>query len=107
LLARVSNLDVPVLLMGGGKDELVAPDSVRRLFDAIPASDSKTYVFLPFGHHLTFIDHCLGCTDALPEARGHELTNRFVTAFLETYVVGDARYREYLSDVPPDASVVR
>lgn len=107
LLARAAKVTVPTLILGGAKDEIVDPASVRRLFDALPASTAKTYVSFPEGHHLTFIDRCLGCTAALSDARGHELVNRYTTAFLETYVIRDSRYAHYLNeDVAPDAVII-
>jgi len=107
LLGRAPKVTVPVLIIGGARDEIVNPASVRRLFDAIPAATAKTYVSFPEGHHLTFIDRCLGCTDALTEERGHELVNRYTTAFLETYVIKDDRYAHYLTeDVAPDAVII-
>lgn len=107
LLARAEGDHAPTLILGSGKDELIPPPSLRKLFDALPADDAKTYVAFPEGHHLTFSDRCIGCTDALPEQRGHELVNRYSTAFLETYVMKDDRYVHYLAeDVAPDALIV-
>ncbi len=107
LLGRAPGVHVPTLILGGGKDELVAPGDVQKLFDALPADDEKTYVSFPEGHHLTFADRCVGCTDALPEQRGHDLVNRYSTAFLETFVMKDDRYAHYLTeDVAPDALIV-
>ncbi len=107
LLARAKTVRVPTLLLGGSKDELIAPASMAKLYAAMPADIAKTYVSFPEGRHLTFSDRCLGCTAALTEARGHELVNRYTTAFLETYVAGDARYAHYLTeDVAPDALIV-
>lgn len=107
LLQRATGVRVPVLIIGGGKDELVAPDSVAKLWAALPGDIDKTYVSLPEGHHLTFVDRCLGCTDALPDARGHAITDGYVTAFLMAHLYGDARYAGYLSQPqPPDAVLV-
>jgi predicted dienelactone hydrolase len=107
LLGRAPNITAPILILGGDKDELVPPGSVRKLFDALPKTIARTYVSFPEGHHLTFSDRCLGCTAALSEARGHDLVNRYVTAFLETYVKGDDRYAHYLTeDVAPEAVIV-
>lgn len=108
LLGAAPSVHVPVLILGAGKDELVPPDSVRKLYDALPDAASKVYVSLPDAHHTSFDDRCFGCTDALPEARGQQLTNRYATAFLATYLLGDERYRHYLSeDVGTEAVVVR
>lgn len=106
LLARAEGVHVPVLLIGGGQDELIAPDSIRKLYGALPG-EAKTYVSLSEGHHTSFTDRCFGCTDALPEQRGHDLVNRYATAFLETFVKNDDRYAHFLrEDVAPDATIV-
>ncbi len=107
LLARAADVRVPTLILGGAKDELIAPDAVRKLYGALPADTVKIYVSLPEGRHLTFSDRCFGCTEALPAQRGHDLVNRYATAFLETYVTKDDRYAHYLAeDVAPDAVIV-
>ena len=107
LLARAATVRVPTLLLGSAKDELIAPASMAKLYAALPSDISKTYVSFPEGHHLTFSDRCFGCAPALPEQHGHDLVNRYTIAFLETYVVGDARYAHYLTeDVAPDALIV-
>jgi alpha-beta hydrolase superfamily lysophospholipase len=98
LVGQASRIEIPVLLFASQKDELISPAQVRDLGDAIPASTPLTYVSYPDGHHLTFIDSCLGCSEALPAARGHELTNRYATAFLEVHVRGDERYASYLNE---------
>ncbi len=106
LVARAEDVRAPVLLIGGGQDALVPPDSVRKLYNALPGG-TKTYVSLPEGRHTSFADRCFGCTDALSEQRGHDLINRYATAFLETYVTKDDRYARYLrEDVAPDATIV-
>ena len=99
-------MTAPVLLIEAAKDEIVDPATVRQLYDAIPASTAKEYVSLPEGHHLSFVDRCLGCTEALTEERGWELINRYTTAWLYVHVYGDARYEEFLAAVPPDALVI-
>jgi predicted dienelactone hydrolase len=104
LVPEGPSIRVPVMLIAGAKDEIVPQADVDALYEALdPATTS--YVLLPEGHHLTFIDRCLGCTDALPEARGHELTNRYATAFLKVHVAGDERFAEYLVADPPDAEI--
>ena len=102
LLGEAKKVTVPVLLMGGDEDVLVPEGSVRKLFEALSA-DVRSYVSMPAGRHLSFIDRCAGCTDALPEERGHELIRRYVTAFLMVELRGDARYAEFLSSDLPDA----
>jgi predicted dienelactone hydrolase len=107
LVGRAVSDHVPTLILGGAKDELIAPADVMKLFAALPSDDAKTYVSFPDGHHLTFSDRCLGCTDALTTERGHDLVNRYSTAFLETFVMKDDRYAHYLTeDVAPNAVIV-
>lgn len=107
LLQRVAGIRVPVMIISGGKDAIVSPASVEKLWRALPNDIDKTYVSFPEAGHLTFIDRCFGCTDALPEARGHALTNGYVTAFLMTHLYGDTRYDAYITQPqPPDAVLV-
>ena len=95
------------MLISGGKDEIVPEASVQKVWAALPGDIQRTYVSLPEAHHLSFIDRCLGCTAALPEGRGHDLTDGYATAFLMTYVGGDGRYTSYLQQAqPPDAVLV-
>ena len=105
LIPTAAEVRTPVLLIAGGKDEIVARASVDNLYDALAGATLTQYVLLPEGHHLSFIDHCLGCTEALPEARGHELINRYGTAFLKVHVTGDDRFAAFLVPDPPDAEL--
>jgi predicted dienelactone hydrolase len=98
LLGQASKIEIPVLIMASGKDEIVNAVQVRSLGDEIPATTALTYVALPEGRHLTFIDECFGCNEALPEARGHELTNTYAIAFLQIHLRGDERYANYLGE---------
>ena len=106
LVGRAPNIAIPVMIIGAGKDEIVPPDGVQRLYDALTGAAAKEYVSLPEGHHLSFVDRCLGCTDALTEGRGWELINRYTTAWLYVHVKGDGRYEEFLGPEPPDAVVL-
>jgi len=106
LVGRAPKVAVPVMIIGAGKDELVPADGVQRLYDALTGAAAKQYVSLPEGHHLSFVDRCLGCTDALTEQRAWELINRYTTAWLYVQVKGDGRYDAYLGSVEPDALVV-
>ena len=106
LIPTAAGVHAPVLLIAGSKDEIVAKASVDNLYDALGAATLTQYVLLPEGHHLSFIDHCLGCTSGLPEARGHELINRYATAFLKVHVAGDDRFAEFLVADPPAAELV-
>ena len=95
----------PALIIAGEKDEIVNPDHVRDLVAEVPDSTPLTYVSYPEGHHLTFIDNCLGCTDALSEGEGHVLTLRYVVSFLQLHLRGEAAYEQYLAPSSPDALV--
>ncbi len=106
LLDRASKITAPVMIIGAGKDEIVSPDGVRRLYEALTAAVAREYVSLPEGHHLSFVDRCLGCTDALTEERGWDLIDSYTTAWLYVHVKGDDRYAEYLDAQPPDAIVL-
>jgi hypothetical protein len=64
-------------------------------------------VRLAGARHLSFIDRCLNCTEALPEERGHVLIERYVASFLLAYLAGDERYARFLtSEGAPEATVV-
>ena len=107
LIQRSANDQVPLLIIGGGRDEIVPAGSVQKLWESLPSGIDRTYVSLPEGRHLTFIDRCLNCTVALTEARGHELTNGYATAFFMTELARDSRYSTYLQEPqPPDALLV-
>ncbi len=106
LVGRAAKMTAPLLLIGAVKDEVVDPVTVRQLYDALPTTTPHAYASLPEGHHLSFVDGCYGCTEALTEARGWELINRYTTAWLYVYVYGDAQYEEFLQAVPPEAVVV-
>ncbi|MEX1254994.1 MAG: dienelactone hydrolase family protein [Dehalococcoidia bacterium] len=106
LIPVAADVRAPVMVIAGSKDEIVPKDEVDNLYDALAVATITHYVLLPEGHHLSFIDHCLGCTDALPEARGHELINRYGTVFLKVHVTGDDRFAESLVPDPPDAELV-
>jgi predicted dienelactone hydrolase len=98
LLGQASQIEVPVLILASGKDELINAVQVRSLGDEIPAATPLTYVAFPEGRHLTFVDECFVCSEELPAARGHELTNAYTTAFLQTHLRGDERYGRYLGE---------
>jgi predicted dienelactone hydrolase len=104
-LEPARNMTSPALIIAGEKDEVVNPDHVRDLVAEVPAGTELTYVSYPEGHHLSFIDNCLGCTEALSEERGHQLTLRYVVAFLQVHLAGESAYRRLLVAHPPDALV--
>ena len=117
LVAEAGGVHVPVLIMAGSKDALAPVGTVDQFYAALPPDVAKTYVTLTGGYHQSFIDTCvipfLGfvtappiCIEGLPLPRGHELVNRYVTAFLEAQLVGDERYAHFLSESElPDAQV--
>jgi predicted dienelactone hydrolase len=117
LLGAAGSVRVPTLIIAGGKDDQVPVGDIDAFYAALPPDIAKTYVKLAEGHHGSFIDSCavpfLGvtatatCTEVLlPLPRGHDLINHYVTAFLETRLVGDDRYAHFLSESePPDAEV--
>jgi predicted dienelactone hydrolase len=99
---------VPVMIMNAGKDAVVEPEGVRELYDQFPDTIPHYYVLLPEARHSSFHDICFeeACNSSLGRDRGHELVNRYATAFLLTYLTGDERYAAYLfEDSPPDAEV--
>ena len=98
-------LDVPVLVAAGGADLGVPADQVQQLFEAFADSIPRYYLYFPKATHAAFVDECPeGCE--LPQERAHELINRYVTAVLEAYLVGDDRYLRYLDQgEPPDAEL--
>jgi dienelactone hydrolase len=108
LLVEAPRTDIPVLLMGAGEDALIDPDDVRRLYERYPDDVPHYFVYLPKAIHSAFHDVCFedACESALSRERGHELVNRYATAFLLAYLVGDERYLSYLQDSTlPDAQV--
>jgi predicted dienelactone hydrolase len=107
LLVRATKIAVPVLIVAGGEDEVVPAGSVQKLYEALPADLDKTYISLPRGRHTAFVDVCFTCNEGLSEERGHELINRYATAFLLWRLGGDARYAAFLEEpLPPDAVVI-
>lgn len=95
-------LDVPILVVSGGEDIAVPAGQVRQFFDALPDSIPHYLLHFPKAQHTNFQDDCQETCDLAPE-RGHELINRYVTAFLETYLIGNDKYLRYLQQgEPPD-----
>jgi predicted dienelactone hydrolase len=100
--------DVPMMLMAAGKDALIDPDGVRRVYEAYRDDVPHYLVYLPEAIHSAFHDICFEaeCESALSRERGHELIKRYATAFLLTYLAGDTRYSALLEQSdPPDAEV--
>jgi predicted dienelactone hydrolase len=96
---------VPTLVLGGGKDDVVDPQELRRLFSMLPKDVPHYLLFFPAAGHHAYRNSCARECDFRQE-RAHDLVNRYATAFLETYLVRDERYRRYLEeDDPPDALI--
>jgi predicted dienelactone hydrolase len=103
LLDAAKKTRVPTLLMAGGRDERVDADGVRALYDVLPADLPRYYLRIPQAGHHAFRNECKQ-TCEFPQARAHELVDRYATAFLEVYLVGDQRFSRYLEQSdPPDA----
>lgn len=95
-------LDVPVLLAAGGEDIAVPAEGVAELYGVLPAGTPRYYLYLPKAKHTSFQDECQEACE-LPQDRAHALINRYVTAFLQAYLVRDERYLRYLDQgEPPD-----
>ncbi|HXK33572.1 MAG TPA: dienelactone hydrolase family protein, partial [Dehalococcoidia bacterium] len=93
---------VPVLLIASGQDELIPIAEIDKAWLALPEGIGKVYVELPEGGHTSYIGRCIPCPP-LGQERAKELVRRYVTAFLQVHIAGDARYAEYLAAAPPDA----
>ncbi|MGB2695980.1 MAG: dienelactone hydrolase family protein [Dehalococcoidia bacterium] len=109
LLVEALRTGIPVMLMGAGKDVLIDPDGLRRLYEMYPDDVPHYFVYMPEAIHSAFHDICFEaeCSSAISRKRVHELVNRYATAFLMTYLVGDERYASYLRQGdPPDAELM-
>jgi dienelactone hydrolase len=103
LLDAAKKTRVPALLMAGGRDTRVDAGEVRALYDVLPADLPRYYLRLPQAGHHAFRNECKQ-TCEFPQERAHELVDRYATAFLEVYLVGDQRFSRYLKQgEPPDA----
>jgi hypothetical protein len=91
--AAASN-HIPAMIMSSGRDERGGdPVAMRRLFENAGPAVQPYLVYFPDGVHDSFVDACLAnCSPVFTQQRAHELVTRYVTAFLQTYVGGDARY---------------
>jgi dienelactone hydrolase len=107
LIEVSQSLDVPVLIASGGQDIAVPSDQVQALFDTLPDTIERYQLYLPKAKHTSFQNDCQEDCQ-LPQARAHELINRYVTAFLETYIKGNERYARFLENgEPPDLELTR
>jgi predicted dienelactone hydrolase len=96
---------VPIILMAGGKDDLVDVRQVPPLYTALPDDIPRYLILVPEAGHHAFRDFCDRDCD-LPQERSHELVKRYVTAFLQVHLLEDERYRTYLEEGdPPDAEL--
>ena len=103
LIDAASRTRVPAMLMAGGEDLAVDSDEVGQLYEALPHDIPRYLILLPEAGHHAFQDECTVLCD-FPQERAHELVNRYATAFLETYLVGDEEYSRYLERAEaPDA----
>ncbi|MDC0302683.1 lysophospholipase, partial [bacterium] len=50
-------LDLPILVLHGGKDVFSDPKDVERFFEGLPAEIPSTRKFYPESFHLLFHDH--------------------------------------------------
>ncbi|MEX2236820.1 MAG: dienelactone hydrolase family protein [Dehalococcoidia bacterium] len=96
-----SEIDVPVLLMGGTLDTTTPFTTAANLYERLTAAPAKVLVELPRAGHLAFSNYCLqivpGCgpNDVDPGV-AHNLINLYVTAFFRYYLKGDDGYAQYL-----------
>lgn len=103
LTGAASRIRVPAMLVGGEKDIAVDSGELQELYQALPDDIPRYLILFPEGGHLAFQDECTVLCD-FPQERAHELVNRYATAFLETYLVGDKEYSSYLEQgEEPDA----
>ena len=118
-IAAAASNHIPAMIMSSGRDERGGdPVAMRRLFENAGPAVQPYLVYFPDGVHDSFVDACLAnCSPVFTQQRAHELVTRYVTAFLQTYVGGDARYVRDISgsskeqaedeDDPPDVIVTR
>ena len=118
-IAAAASSHIPAMIMSSGRDERGGdPVAMRRLFENAAPEVQPYLVYFPDGVHDSFVDTCLAnCSPVFTQQRAHELVTRYVTAFLQTYVGGDARYVRDLSesskeqaedeDDPPDVIITR
>ncbi len=95
-------IEVPIMIMGGGLDNAAPLEEQQEYFDSIgPEGPPHFLLALLLGGHFSFTDACLeglaGCgPDALDQDRAHELIDLYATAFFKTYLAGESGYDSYL-----------
>ncbi len=97
LLDAAAGTRAPVFVAGAGIDDVVDPRELRQLYDTFPSDIPRYFLFVPGAGHHAFRDECARLCD-FSQDRAHELTNRYVTAFLLTHLLDDSRYAVYLED---------
>ena len=112
-------IEVPIMIMGGGLDQVAPLEEQKEHFDSIgPEGPPHFLLALLLGSHFSFTDVCLegldGCgPDGLDQDRAHELIDFYATAFFKTYLARESGYESYLapeaaarnSDIEYDAVV--
>ncbi|MPZ22903.1 MAG: prolyl oligopeptidase family serine peptidase [Dehalococcoidia bacterium] len=108
---RYSEIDVPLLVMGGGLDNTTPFTMQETIYEESDGTETKILVQLPRAGHLNFTDYCLegspGCgPEGIAMDEAHRLVNLYVTAFFRYFLNGDEAYGSYLGQsFPPEAVV--
>ena len=118
-ITGAARIRTPAMIMFAGAGEHRAdPLAMRRVFDDA-APDVRPYlVYFPDAVSASFVDECtMKCPPIFTQQRAHELITRYVTSFLQTFVLDDARYAIALAspsqdegeevDDAPDAIITR
>lgn len=95
-------VDMPLMIMGGDRDNVCPVKYDQAFFDSVNASTPHFLVVFPKGGHTAYSDPCVplmgACgPDDLDQNRAHELVNFYGTAFFETYVAKVKGYEGYLT----------
>jgi predicted dienelactone hydrolase len=113
-LGSASTIEVPLLVYGGGLDQVTPFTMQQAIYDAAVNAQARLLIQLPNGGHMAFSDFCLSfatspsCASApLDAAEGHDLINLYLTAFFRYYLNGEEQYRDFLlRGNEPSAEVV-
>lgn len=101
-LAAMSQVAVPLHLIVGSEDAIVAPASTQRLYEA--ARPPRLFTTIVGGHHCGFQNDPfpIGCDrGSLPAAEQMALTKHLLTAFFRLYLTDDGDWDAVWSG-PPD-----
>ena len=95
------SMDIPLLLMGGGKDTACPLPYIQTYYDSLNGSEPRFLVDFPRGGHLAYTGVCLpnfgSCgADEIDQEKAHRLINFYATAFFKTYVAGETGYTAFL-----------